>query len=113
MFNAEIDAMLHRVKFDSDSFIIGIDNHALYCMPNKREHFEGPLKPMKEEKLRGISRLIDIAAMGTLVWQWEDDVGWVHTHKIPNSLLVPDVPFCVLSPPHWAQERKDHFSHPN
>eukprot|EP00957_Ditylum_brightwellii_P030270 2292210-Ditylum_brightwellii.AAC.1 len=82
-------------------------------MPNKREHFEGPLKPMKGKKLRGIARSIDIAAMGTLVWRWEDDAGRVHTHKIPNSLLVTDIPFCVLSPQHWAQKRKDHFPHPN
>eukprot|EP00957_Ditylum_brightwellii_P075194 5714533-Ditylum_brightwellii.AAC.1 len=68
---------------------------------------------MKGKKLRGIEHLIDITAMGTLVWQWEDDVGQVHTHKIRNSLLVPEVPFCVLSPQHWTQERKDHFPHPN
>eukprot|EP00957_Ditylum_brightwellii_P189902 14456968-Ditylum_brightwellii.AAC.1 len=30
MSNAEINAMPHRVKFASDSFIIGIDNHASY-----------------------------------------------------------------------------------
>eukprot|EP00957_Ditylum_brightwellii_P082114 6244253-Ditylum_brightwellii.AAC.1 len=68
---------------------------------------------MKGKKLRGIACLIYVTAVGILVWRWEDDAGWVHTHKISNSLLVPEVPFCVLSPQHWVQERKDHFPYPN
>eukprot|EP00957_Ditylum_brightwellii_P208656 15358395-Ditylum_brightwellii.AAC.1 len=46
---------------------------AMQLLFETRERFEGSLKPMKGKKLRGIAHSIDIAAMGTLVWQWEDD----------------------------------------
>eukprot|EP00957_Ditylum_brightwellii_P093688 7133901-Ditylum_brightwellii.AAC.1 len=75
MAQAAMNNMPHRIRFDSDSFLIGIDNHASYCMSNKREHFEGPLRLLRGKKLRGIACSVDIIGTGTLVWQWEDDTG--------------------------------------
>jgi hypothetical protein len=36
----------------------------------------------------------------------EDDKGKVYTIRIPNSLYLPDLRRCLLSPQHWAQEAK-------
>ncbi len=37
----------------------------------------------------------------------EDDNGKIHTIKIPNSLYLPGLKQCLLSPQHWAQEAGD------
>jgi hypothetical protein len=37
----------------------------------------------------------------------EDDQGKIHTIKIPNSLCLPGLKQCLLSPQHWAQEAGD------
>ncbi len=80
----------HRAKrchFDTDSFKIGIDNHASRCMSNNRAHFEH-FRPF--------------------VFKLEDDDGKIHTIRIPNSLYIPRLPLSLLSPQHWAQEANDN-----
>ena len=37
----------------------------------------------------------------------EDDNGKIHTIRIPNSLYLPGLKVCLLSPQHWAQEAGD------
>ncbi len=36
----------------------------------------------------------------------------VHEIKIPNSLYVPELKRCLLSPQHWVQEVKDNYPRP-
>jgi hypothetical protein len=36
----------------------------------------------------------------------KDDDGGTHTIKIPNSLYLPKLRQCLLSPQNWAQEAK-------
>jgi hypothetical protein len=35
-----------------------------------------------------------------------------HKIKIPNSLCVPELRRCLLSPQHWVQEAKDNYPRP-
>ena len=35
---------LTLVRFDSDSYLMGVDGHALYCMANRTDQFDGDLK---------------------------------------------------------------------
>ncbi len=35
-----------------------------------------------------------------------------HKIKIPNSLHIPELKRCLLSPQHWVQEAKDHYPRP-
>jgi hypothetical protein len=35
-----------------------------------------------------------------------------HEIKIPNSLYVPELKRCLLSPQHWVQEVKDNYPMP-
>jgi hypothetical protein len=40
---------------------------------------------------------------GTVRWHITDDDGKVHVFTIPGVLLLPNLPFRVLSPQHWSQ----------
>ena len=95
-------------RFDTDSFKIGVDNHASRCMTNDIRHFER-FKPLKTNAIvGGIQGGLAIRGEGTFVFNIEDDEGKTHTIRIPNSLYVPELPMSLLSPQHWAQEANDN-----
>ncbi len=39
----------------------------------------------------------------------KDDNGMIHKIEIPNSLYIPELRRCLLSPQHWVQEAKDNY----
>ena len=95
------------VQFDSDSFSIGIDNHASRCMANAPHLFED-LHPINNVgEVNGIGNGLAIKGKGTFEFSLKDDNGKVHTIKIPNSLYLSGLRQCLLSPHHWAQEAGD------
>jgi hypothetical protein len=55
-------------------------------------------------KVHGIGEGLAIKGKGMFKFSIEDDNGKNHTIKIPNSLYVPGLKQCLLSPQHWAQE---------
>ena len=64
--------------FDSDAFIIGIDNHASRCMGNHKKHFFS-LKQTKSGTLtKGIAEGLEIKAYSTVHWNIMDDLGQLH-----------------------------------
>ena len=95
-------------KWDSDSFVIGIDNHASRCMDPNIKHFTDILK-CGNKVTKGIASGLPIIAYGTVHWNIEDDHGVVHHMTIPNSACVARLPHCLLSPQHWSQEANDQF----
>ena len=99
-------------KYDSDSFTIGIDNHASRCMSNDIKHFITPLTPTPSTRLRGAGGNLVVKGEGTVRWKIEDDNGKVHTMLIKNCLYVPDLHICLLSPQHWAQQANDNAPNP-
>jgi hypothetical protein len=48
-----------------------------------------------------------------LVINVNNDTGKPHRIKIPNSLYLPGLKMCLLSPQHWAQEAGDDYPLPN
>ncbi len=58
------------------------------------------------EQVEGIGAGLAIKGVGTYVMRIEDDKGKLHEIKIPNSLFLPKLRVCLLSPQHWAQEAK-------
>ena len=42
-----------------------------------------------------------------LRWQVQDDNGQTQTFLIRDTLYVPDMPHCLLSPQYWAQQSND------
>jgi hypothetical protein len=55
----------------------------------------------------GITSGLDIAGQGTFKFNVTDKDGKAHTIKIPNSLYIPNLKRCLLSPQHWVQETGD------
>ena len=98
--------------FDTDSFQIGVDNHASHCMANSPTLFnELALSPNKlDRKVNGIGTELNIAGQGTFVIGIKDNDGGIHTICIKNSIYYPDMRLCLLFPQHWAQEAEDNYS---
>jgi hypothetical protein len=92
------------MSFDSDSFWIGVDNHASFCMANSPHMFEGLRLTDQGTQVKGIGEGLQVKGMGTFAMRINDDDDKMHEIKIPNSLYLPNLQGCLLSPQHWAQE---------
>jgi hypothetical protein len=92
-------------QYDSDSYNIGIDNHASYCLTNNLKDFEGTPVSTKV-RIKGIKGHLATRLKGTIKWHLLDDDGVEHELLIPNSYYAPDLPVRLLSPQHLAQVLK-------
>ncbi len=99
------------VRFDSDSYPIGIDCHASRCMVNFPHLFEN-LQLKQGGEVAGINSGLEIKGVGTFKFKVDNDDGTTHEIKIPNSLYLPDLKMCLLSPQHWVQEAGDNYPLP-
>jgi hypothetical protein len=95
------------VRFNSDSYPIGVDNHASRCMANTPHLFKDLHLDNNKGQVEGINSGLDIAGQGTFKFSITDDDGKSHTIKISNSLYIPKLRRCLLSPQHWVQEVGD------
>jgi hypothetical protein len=96
------------IRFDTDSFVIGIDTFNSIMLGNHPDQFEN-LKMHNDTEVEGIKGGLGIKGTGTFKLHIKDDEGRVHLIKIPNSKYVPDLKVCLLLPHHWVQEAKDHY----
>jgi hypothetical protein len=96
----------YPIGFDSDSFPIGINTHALRCMADYPHHFED-LRLSNKSEVEGINKGLKIMGKGTFRFKLEDNNGRTHKIKITNSLYLPGLKRCLLSPQHWVQEAGD------
>jgi hypothetical protein len=71
------------------------------------------LQLSNEGKVEGINDVLKIVGKGTFKFKIEDYNGQMHEIKIPNSLYLPGLKRCLLSPQHWAQEAGDEHSLPD
>jgi hypothetical protein len=69
------------VRFDSDSFFIGINNHASRCMANAPHLFEDLQLIDNAGEVNGIGEGLAIKGKGTFKFSIEDDNGKIHTIK--------------------------------
>jgi hypothetical protein len=99
------------MRFDTNSFVIGVDTFASITLGNHPDQFEDR-KMHNDTEVEEIKGGLDIKGSGTFKFHIEDNKGGVHLIKIPNSKYVPDLRVCLLSPHHWAQEAKDHYPVP-
>jgi hypothetical protein len=83
----------------------------LRCTVNAPHLFED-LKLRDEGKVEDIKSGLDIKDMGTFKFKIKDNNGMLQKIKIPNSLNVPELKRCFLSPQHWVQEAKDNYLRP-
>jgi len=92
--------------FDSNSYTIGVDNHASRCIANSPHLFTDLTLVPQGKQVKGIGAGLSIEDVGTYVMRIQDDNGKLHKIKIPNSLFLPKLRRCLLSPQHWSQEAK-------
>jgi hypothetical protein len=64
----------HSIRFDSDSYQIGVDCHASRCMANSPHLFED-LKLVKMGAVKGINQGLEIKGVGTFKLKIDDDNG--------------------------------------
>jgi len=76
-------------------------------MVNKAHLFEDLRLNKDKGHVDGISDGLEIAGKGTFKFNIKDDDGIHHTIRIQNSLYIPDMKRCLLSPQHWVQEAGD------
>ena len=103
-----------KMKFDHDSFKIGIDSLASACMsPYESDFIASSMQPMnRQQKVKpyGKGTAIPIASTGTISWHIEDDQGRRHLFLIPNSIYIPDGSMRLLSPQHWSKESTRQYN---
>ena len=89
--------------FDSDSYLLMIDNCCSKCVTNCCTDFVGTPTPVRAQ-ISGVGGPIPVLLKGTVKWKIEDDTGRVHIFRIPGTFYAPKAPFRMLSPQHWSKE---------
>jgi hypothetical protein len=89
----------NQVRFDSNSFPIGVDNHASYCYVNS-PHLLDDLVLSNKGSVDGITNGLPIKGKGTFKFTIRDNNGRQHNICIPESLYIPGMKKCLLSPLH-------------
>jgi hypothetical protein len=94
------------MHFDTNSYLIGIDFFASVTMTTRPDQSKD-LTLHTGQSVQGIEGDLAIKGHGTFKFNTEDDKSTVHSIKIANSMYVPDLKYCLLSPQHWAQMAQD------
>jgi hypothetical protein len=97
----------NQVHSDSDSFQIGVNNHASYCIVNSPHLLDDLVLPNKGT-VYGINEGLEIWGKGTFRFTIEDDTGRLHNICFPNSLYIPKLKKWLPSPQHTAQMAADN-----
>ena len=95
--------------FDSDLFLIGINNHATTSISNDKSHFIGPIQPVTLGIQGFGGTAVHDKGQGTIKWHIEDDDGKVHAFTLHNTLYVPESSLCIFCPQHWAKQANNHY----
>ena len=76
--------------FDTDSKMVGIDNHCSACISHDQSDFVGDLC-VANKRVRGFGGAKQFKIWtGLIDWTWEDDDGAPHQSIIPNSYYILD-----------------------
>ena len=93
--------------YDSDSYLILIDNCCSACVTNNIKDFD--CKPAKvNASVKGVGGAIKLTHKGIVKWSFQDDQGRSHTFRIKDSFYAPNAPCRLLSPQHWSQNASDN-----
>ena len=76
-------------RFDSNSFVIGINNHASKYMSNRKYHLVGPIQPLPNQRVQGVGGLLQFKGRGTVRWRIEENGGRIHNILAHGSLYIP------------------------
>jgi len=97
--------------FDTDSHLVGMDNHASGCITHVRSDIPGKIVECnKVIKGYGGAKQFRIWR-STIHWNIEDDDGNVHKMIIPDGYYIPNGRCRLWSPQHWAQGQNKSKKH--
>ena len=99
----------NKARFDSDSFIIGVDNNAFKTIYNHISCFIRNFWSLPHKHIKGISGQISIKGQVTVRYNIEDDEGKVNTLDIKDAIYVPKSPLYILCPQNWSQQANGNF----
>jgi hypothetical protein len=96
--------------FDTDSFLIKVDNCASRTMsPFTQDFVAGTLEKIRNHSVLGhVGQRTMITHEGTIRWRFKNNKGQARDVTITNSYLAPNTAV-LLSPQHWAHQVKDNF----
>jgi hypothetical protein len=92
--------------YDTDSYLIAIDNGSSRCITNNTKDFVGKVRKVNLT-VRGIGGNTSATLVGTVRWRIEDNEGKVHSFLIPGTYYNKGAPYRLLSPQHWSETRKE------
>ena len=93
-------------RYDSDSFLIAVDNCSSRCITNSLQDYVQPPEKVNV-RVKGIGGSVTATYKGTVKWSAEDEDGRVHTWYIPDTYYNEFTPYRLLSPQHWAQTQRN------
>ena len=82
---------------DSDSFTIGIDNHASTTISKRSSHFIRVITPVKGKMVKGFRGMIQVKVEGKIIWKMEDGDGIIYPIKTKKALYAPESLSCLLA----------------
>eukprot|EP00956_Cyclotella_meneghiniana_P030853 scaffold79127_cov62-Cyclotella_meneghiniana.AAC.2 len=97
------------VRFDTDSFDIGIDTMCSCTMSSNKDCFQDLVH--FSPSVEGVAGSIEARGKGTFCFKLEDETGKLHTIKLPGSLYVPNLKRTLLCPQHWSQLDDSHSTY--
>ena len=83
------------VRFDTDSYQIGIVTFASGCMSPNRDHLI-TYKASEGKECNDIAAGLKIEVRGTLEFRIDNDDGIIHTITIPNSVHTLDLSMVLV-----------------
>ena len=85
-------------KFDTDSYLIGIDNHSSVSISNSVKDFITPPQPCKAKIKSFGGSMMAASGIGSVKWKIADDQGVDHDIIIDDVLFVPQAQVRLLCP---------------
>ena len=102
----EASECLHSIRFETESYRIGIDTFASGCMSSDRDHFI-TYKASEGQEYKVIYAGLNIEGRGEFKFRLDNDDGITHIINVPNSVHIPYLPIVLVSPQYWAQQMSD------
>ena len=93
-------------KFDTDSYLIGIDNHSSVSISNSEKDFIARPRPCIAKIKSFGGGTMKASGIGSVAWNITDDQGHTHRIIIHDVLYVPQAQVRLLCPQQWSQQVK-------
>ena len=99
----------HQTRFELESFVIVVDNHALKVISNQRSQFISNFFPLPHQHIKWIIGQISIKGQGTIMWKIEYYEVRVYILDIKDALYLPESLLYVLRPQHRSHQANKKF----